>query len=294
MSTTDQAIASDLAALAADNKIRIPPLDVMLRAPAGNEATVASDGVAMLAASRIYVRRFARAAAGAAALACALALVAWLSNPLGLSADMSQIHGDLEQYIVYIGPLEVVSWSALVVLMTYIVATRIAERRVARRLVTGPSESLTTFAIGLRVAGTAGLVITIAMSFFANGLESYCDFWAPHDPVLGPAHAALVTTLIGTLLVAIAVAVLARHASAAARVAHSIVTVTGVSLGLATVVTGSRLDVGPKFATFATGDMPSLALRIVLTITGSLAVLIIVASGALRRHRREELSLRQP
>ncbi len=302
--STDQLISDDLAALAADNRLRIPALDVTLRAlaPARPAAAPATLDVALLATSRVYVRRFARAACGAVALTCALALVAWLSNPLGLSMEMSQFGSALEQYIVYIGPLEVTSWSALVVLMTYVAASRIAERRIASSVAASPADvlpalrararSLSGVATALRVAGTAALVITIALAWFGNGLDSYCAFWDDGDGVLGTLHAAIVAALLGTLVSAAAAGILARHTRAAERLAHPIVTAAGVALGLATVVTGSRLDVGPRFVTFAGGLVPSTALRIVLTITGSLAVLLVVASSALRRDRREQQSLR--
>jgi len=62
-------------------------------------------------------------------------------------------------------------------------------------------------------------------------------------------------------------------------------------LGATTVLVGLRLDVGPMFETFTAGVVPSTALRIALTITGSLAVLLVVASAALRRDRRETARL---
>lgn len=304
--STDQMIAGDLAALAADNQIRIPALDVALRTRVPAPA-VAPTGieVAVLAAAHVYARRFARTAAGAAALVCALALVAWLSNPLGLSTDMSRIGSELEQYIVYVGPLEVVPWLALAVVVTSLVARRLADRRVARWLAASPdpladirarARALSGLATGLRIAGPAALAITLAMDVFANGLDAYSTFWTPDDPVLGPVRVEIMAAMLATLLAAAIIGVgQARAACMTERLAHPLVTGLGVALGLATLIAGARLDVGPHFVwfvKFAGVPMPSTALRIALTITGSLAVLLVVASCALRRDHREQRSLR--
>lgn len=304
MSTADHTISSDLAALAADNKIRIPALDVTLRAlvPAAVEA--ARDGVAgvaLVAAAHAYTRRVGRAAAGAAALACAFALLAWLSNPLGLSTDMAMIGNVVEQYIVYLGPLEVVQWSVFLILVTYIVALRIAERRVARWLAASPPGTLTQhasrirgLALALRVAGPAALVIALAMTFFANGLYSYCEFWS-HDVVLRPMRTHMLAAVLAALLASVGVGVLTRHPRVAERLAHPIVTALGIAVAFTTLVVGARFDVGPRgtkwYVTVGSPYMPSLSLRTALTITGTLAVLLVVASAALRRDRREQRSL---
>jgi hypothetical protein len=76
--------------------------------------------------------------------------------------------------------------------------------------------------------------------------------------------------------------------------AHPAVTASGVALGVATVVAGLRLDVGPWFETFASAAVPSKASRVVLTVTGSLTVVLVVASAAVRRNQRERVCAEQP
>jgi hypothetical protein len=302
VSTHDQTIAGDLASLAADNRIRLPALDATLRAltPIDVDAAPVADNVALLAAARVYVHRLARAASGAAASLCALALLVWLSNPLRVAAG-SRIAGVLD-HAVYAGPLEVASWIGLVVLATHLAVLRIAEHRVARLLARSPSDvlahlrgrarSLARVATGLGVAGTASVVILLGLSWVSINLDRYSVFWdRDASGVLELMRHTMIAAVFGTLAVSASIGLVARSARLVSWLVHPAATASGVVLGAATVLVGLRLDVGPIFETFAAGIVPSTALRIVLTIAGTVAVLLVLASAALRRDRRETASL---
>jgi ribose/xylose/arabinose/galactoside ABC-type transport system permease subunit len=93
-------------------------------------------------------------------------------------------------------------------------------------------------------------------------------FWEHHlAGVLDVMHHAM----IATLAVSIAIAMVTRSARVAAWPAHPSVTAAGFVVGAVTVLLGLRLDVGPFFVT--------------------LAVLLAVASTALRRDRGERVRL---
>jgi hypothetical protein len=293
VSTVDETITGDLAAVAADNGRRLPALDATLRALAPSPATASEH--ALLAVTQVYAHRLARAVAGAVATLCTLALLAWLSNPLG-AAPGSRITGVLD-HLIYAGPAEVAPWIALIVLATHLATLRIAERRVARLLARAPStvhahlcpraRSLGRLATGLSVAGTASIVLALGLSWVSIGLDRYSVFWE-HDAsnVLELMRHTMIAAVLATIAVSTVLA-LARSP----RLAYPAVTASGIVVGATTVIIGLRLDVGPIFETFTAGFVPSTALRIVLTITGSLAVLLVVASTALRRERREDARL---
>jgi hypothetical protein len=299
VTTLDQTIASDLAALSADNRRGIPALDATLGAltPAHADArpTPPAPDLALLVASRVYAHRLARAVAGAAATLCTLALLVWLSNPLGV-APGSRITGVLD-HLIYAGPPEVAPWIALIVLATYLATLQIAERRVARLLARTPStvhtdlcaraRSLGRLATGLSLAGTASIVIALGLSWVSIGLDRYSVFWE-HDAsnVLELMRHTMIAAVLGTIAVSTALG-LARSP----RLTAPSVTASGIVVGATTVIVGLRLDVGPIFETFTAGFVPSTTLRIVLTLTGSLAVLLVVASTTLRRERREDARL---
>lgn len=304
MTTLDQTIASDLAALSVDNRRAIPAFDATLstltppRIDAPSPAV--AHGLALDAAAQVYVDRLVSAAAGAAATLCTLAVLVWFSNPFAL-APHSRI-ATLVDRIVYAGQLGFGAAIAIVVPATYVATRWLARRRGARLLARSRSDalvrlrdragSLAELAAGLRVAGTAGIVIVLGMSWVSISLDRYSLFWE-HDPagVLDVMHHAMIGAVLATLALSIGIAMVTRFTRVAAWLAHPVTTASGIVLGAVTVLLGLRLDAGPFFVTFAAARVPSTALRIALTITGTLAVLLVVASAALRRDRRERARL---
>jgi hypothetical protein len=182
-------LAQDLAALGADNRRGLAELDDVLRTSSvyrddrpGAEArrdALAEDrrrelAMMPLALAHVFAHRVARAAAGGAAMLCALVLVAMLLDPMTMRLATFAVPGlDIGMCITL---------SAGFILATYILVTWIAEARFARRmraaittrgdayrdldrLATGPLDvgyalirRADGWAVGLSLAGVVSLV----------------------------------------------------------------------------------------------------------------------------------------
>jgi hypothetical protein len=141
--TTDRMITTDLAALAADVRRDLPPIDTALRdtgvyrdglpgAQARRDALAEERRLQLalmpLAIAQVFAHRVGRAAAGAAAIVCSLALVMLLADPLLMRLVLWFVPG----LGVNIGICMMVASTAI--LVTYVVATWIAEAWFTRRM----------------------------------------------------------------------------------------------------------------------------------------------------------------
>jgi hypothetical protein len=104
----------------------------------------------------------------------------------------------------------------------------------------------------------------------------------------GPIAAQLLALLGGAIATSTAAAwLLARRPRGNPR----LMIASGVGIATVTALVGMRLDVGPLFVSLLTYEPPSLLLRLVLTITGTVGLFLLVAGIALRKRSREQHEL---
>jgi hypothetical protein len=315
--TTDERISQDLAVVGRVSRERPISLDMTLRkVGALREASPRSEGSpsllgAVLVCSRICAQRTARAWSGATALICIVALLVIVALPWGdppyfdprpapdstLLLVLMRV-GETFLELLYVGKVWVAAPLLGIVLGAYVVGARAAARRfepavaasqeplaVAHRL----ARQVDRWAIACMLAGTTAFILFFGMLQVAVGshglfrvFETYPEEGARNVNAwtLGFLGAAIVASSVGA-------AIVARRHGGSSRLMIAI----GAFLGFATLIVGLRYDVGPIHVTVFAHQYPSLALRVLLTATGTLGVFLVVAGVVLRRRDREEAEL---
>jgi hypothetical protein len=326
MSSLDSLITSDLAALGDDSRRNLVGLDDALRTTnmyrddrPGAEAR--RDALAderrrelvmmPLQLSHIFAHRVARAAAGATAIVCTLAIVAMLSDPLLLSFAVYFVpsmtsYGNLESLGLIL---------ALVVLGAYVLAMWFAQGWFARRmrdairtgddpyrdldaLARGPAEvaqqalrRVDGLALGLTFAGATALAVTLGYIFvIVDTFAGYPYSWSYR----GIMHAAALEKNLGMLiaaLVAVGVAafVIARasrlsESKLLARLGHWSTLAIAFAIGLATAYVGLHTLIAIRIRE----SLPSDDLRFLLALGTTVAIGLAAAWCLLWLRRREQ------
>ena len=324
--TIDKLIKSDLAELATD---------VRRDVPAAREAGIYRDGTAgaqarrdvlaeerrlqlalmPLAVAQVFAHRVARAAAGAAALLCALAMVAFLADPLLMRVVTWFVPG----LGVNIGTCIMIA--STLILVTYVVATWAAEAWFTRKmreavatehdvyadldkLARGPIEvaqklvrRVDGWSMGLFLAGAAALVSVFGYLVVIAGAFQPLSHVLSTTSLFAERAAA---GNLGPVLYAIAIAcgagfVVARGCerenrygelpSLVARLAHGSTLVIGAVVGLGVMFATARMVTRLAFR------LPEPGQRYLLAIFAEVALLAILACLALWWRRRERARL---
>ncbi len=313
--TTDERIAQDLAVVGRVSLQQPIALETTLRRihavrDPSTRSSPADLVHVVLRCSRIYAQRVSRAWSGVALLAAITALIALVAfphssalweqaRPTGSTAEIV-----LDVVIRTFGELLLVSkvWVAAMVLLVALAARHLGARVAARRFerVIGIAEDPATVSrqhvrrldrwpLAVAMSGTMAFILffgTMLVSIGEHGLyhifQTYSDEYVRqlNAWTLGMLLAAIVASCLGAAL-------LARTRRANTRLLIGI----GALLGLATVILGLRFDVGPLFVTVLAHERPSLVLRGLLTASGTIGLLLVVAGFMLRRRDREQAEL---
>ena len=329
--STDRLITSDLGALGAHARRELPPASEALRdtgiyrdghagAQARRDALAEERRVQLalmpLAIAQVFAHRVGRAATGAVALLCSAAMLMLLADPLLMRVVTWLVPG----LGLNLGTCLVAA--ATVLLVTYVVATWIAEAWFTRKmrhaiethadvysdldhLARGPVEMaqqlvrrIDGWSTGLWLAGVTslatvmGYLVVVAGAF--SSLErvlSSTSLFAERAAMenLGPVIYTLV--LAGALAVYVGRSC-ARESRMAEpspwmqRLSHWGMIVAGMAVGLVTMFEASRM-----MMRLYRGVLPSNELRYVLAIGGELAVLSLVTWTVLWWRRRERSRL---
>ena len=284
----DTLVHSRLEALARDNRRGIPPVATTLRAigavgeaPAAEREATTGD-LAVLDLARVFASRVARAAAGAMALVCTLALWLFAWNPwcddTGTAnvSDWSWSIGDACLAIVVV-----------LVLVAHATAGRVAMRVVERRLardgdaldiVRDLARRAASWALPLAIAGATSILAMFAVAELvvgvdhAIGVDNWVGFWwRPRTPSV---TSGLLELLVAIPLIAAASLAIARACAHGDRrwlrvLSHSALAPLGIAIGIAALTVRVRLD-----AAHTTGALV-------------LALLLVVTPIAVRLWRRE-------
>lgn len=323
MSTLDNLVTTDLAALANDNRRQLPTLDKTSRSiglnrddhatrPGESREHVPGELV-LVSMSRVFAHRIARAASGATAMVCAaVLLIVFKFGGLDDSERDRWWHWLTEPSIVFLGTLV-----GVLVLGAHVVASGIAERVFERSLhqtidrdrVAGPLDlgkrlirRADGWAVVLGITGVMSFMIMFGVLVFVLGGERWSLF-LDRDYRFGMiSPKSVFTDRSRDIAIAIALCLAAAIAIGRACVAehrshrrswwirlleHGTTVPTGVLLALVTLTIGFSLDVG-TIAQGSRGNVwPSSELRSALTVSGGAAVLLVVTGFTLIRRRRE-------
>jgi hypothetical protein len=301
MSTTDDWITQDLAVVASTSRERLPPIEVTLRALGAAPSTTGID-LALVVVGRVFVARVARAAAGLASFVCMIAMLVWLAVPRSkgwFEQERSvQALGVelLEERRFWLGLLVVA-----VALAAYVgasgIGARVFERTVrahvpieaARRL----ARRADSWSTAASITGIATFILGFGMFEVVLGDMGLIDLYWQRDPIevirlvmlvsLGGAFAA---TVAGAMFVV-------RTYGDVPELGSTVwMLLLGVALAVVTVILGVRFDAGPIFVTIANSARPLVAVRVILTAAGAIAVFFTTAGMVLHVRRREEKAIR--
>nr|HEX4316364.1 hypothetical protein [Kofleriaceae bacterium] len=289
---TDDAISNDLAVLATAHRRSLPPIAALRAlAPAPAATGPAHPAVALLGAAGAYASRVGELASHAAVLAGALSVVAlpWL-------------------YSVNLEDDDVPAWSQISVLQLAIsivvvalaargLAAAIAARRFARAVATaddpiaaarGLAGRFDTASLALAIASRSAFAIVLGKLLFAIGFDARWAEWFGRWLWMGPI---VEQTVVDAVVAAGAATVVGLGLGVAIargrlRIRPFAWGAAGAALGVATVVVGTRWDVGTFTDTFVSGADPSHALRIAVTAGGALAVVLVATALAVAMRRR--------
>ena len=296
MSNLDTLVTRDLAAATAANRVRLLPIDDTLRAVGASaaEATLEpSKGGALrlLVLSNIYAARIARGASGLAALVCVLAVVVSnLGTYVGLRTYTERGLGG--------APLGVASTLVLVILVVRLLVGAWASSAFSRTVETSPAqaerlvEHSERWTLVLGILGTFAFLMTFGVAYFTLRTESLdylpCAFdrscWGSGADA--EAYKAAVRDLaIVVPIVSIGALVVVRRP--AAWRARGATVALGLLILAITLWVGFRYDDGPWGPLDGTDYAPNAALRLGLTISGAIGMIVTLTSYALWRRRQE-------
>jgi hypothetical protein len=323
MTSVDKLITSDLALLASDSRQHLRTVDATLAAigtgsvgPEGSAREpalpLASHGLAVLALANVFTRRISRAATGAMALLCAVALLIVLANPWGYELyEMPHREHWFEIDAWWCWFLEGSGLSTAAAIAAVLAGTQLIARRIAaqwferrmreavrsadmvaagRRLV----HRVDPWAAYLEVAGATSLVTLVGVVTFVVGLSSWGWFWYPGN-VNGYFSDRLRDLAIAIPAIVVAAVPIARSVGAAPpapwlqAVSRWGLLPLGLVLGITTLTIGFSFDSGIAFPNVfeQVGRPLTSALRSGLTASGATATLLVVAGLTLRRRRRD-------
>lgn len=298
MSITEQRITEDLAVLGRMSRERTVDVETTLRAVVAGPATVASD-LGLLVLARVFVARVARAAAGVASLVGCGAILVWL----GLPRDERWLDGfGREQGLGAVLLRGSRWWLGLLVVcvsvLAYVagsrIAVRICERTAARArdpigAVRRLAQDAGSWATAASIAGITTFVVVFGMFQVVVGEPGLASLYSRDDTI--EMIRCLMEVSLDTavsIIVSSAIAVVWIRGRACALRNPGWLIPAGLVLGFVTLSAGARLDVGPILESFSHNARPSVALRIILTGTGTAAVFMTVTGLVLRRRWRED------
>jgi lipid-A-disaccharide synthase-like uncharacterized protein len=297
MSNLDALVTRDLAAAAATNRERLVPIDATLRAvgaaaPGAVPEQSTGSALRLLVLANIYAARVARSASGLAALVCVLVIVtSSLASYVGLRDYTEEGIGG--------APIGVASKLVLVVLAVRLIAGAWASAAFARTVGTSPGqvermvERSERWSLLLGILGTFVFLMTFGVAYFTLRTDSLdyfpCAFDASCWSGAGDAvtyKAAVRDLAIVVPIVSIGALVVVRRP--AAWRARGATIALGVLILAITLCVGYRYDDGPWGPPDAGLDYaPNPVLRLGLTITGAIGMIVALTSLALWRRRRE-------
>jgi hypothetical protein len=288
MTAFDRVVSSDFAALAADNRRRLPPVDDVLAglaAPSGQRDAPLTGDVVLVRLSGMYADRVARATAGAIGLICAVGLWAFLFGPGSRPiASYLPLGWMLQRDSASVG-----LWLAALMLAGYAGGRAFARRRFVRAVASEDQARRMVQAIDGRAVGFAIGGITASATLFgavawAIGAQRWDAFWDSGRS--GPLRDDL-----GIVIAAVAFA--AAHLGRACQrgscwvqlFERAAIVPAGLALGAIAVSGAWALDTGSLPG--ATDQASWSAIHTALTVGGAMGTLLITAGATLRRRRRE-------
>jgi len=331
MTTYDKLIAADLDSLGSESRQQLRTIDAALtaigvsrggrvmRSP-GESPAPGGGELALLRLASVFAHRVARAAGGAMAVACAVALLVILRNPFGYDVEESSpgafryIVGRWWSGLLDGGGVSIAAFAGVLLAGAYVVAGRTAERaferrlqraidggqgaqdplEVARRLVRRADGWSTAFAI----AGPTSIAVLFGVVMFVVGAASWGSFWFTGYSVGDLFEARLRDLTIAIPVVVLAAFAVGRACTGDPRCArglrwcraleHPATVPIGSVLGLATLLVGLSFDSGIGFPMPLDRLDSTSALRSVLTATGGAAIFLVTAGVTLRRRGREQ------
>ena len=294
--TLDEIVSADLTALAADSRRRLRSVDDSLRTlHAATRPVHVAVPPALLPLAAGFTARVARAAGGAAALACALVLLAVLH-------DSRIDHPGPQPWWAWMVDSNTAAITAMIAVkilaargLAGAVAARWVEARV-RRAAASPAALAElcarlarggdALAIGLSIAGTTCVVLVIGVMTWTLGSERWALFFYDR-PEAGALFVDRLRDLtIAAPCIAAAAAVVGLACARGARwplaLAHRSVALVAASVTILAVHAAIICDLRPfswheRFLGSASGA------RTVLTIAVALAVFVLAADRAVRR-----------
>lgn len=313
--TLDETVSSDLAALGADSRHRLRSVDDSLRALHAARRSARDTEVAvppaLLPLASAFAARVARAAGGAAALACTLVLLVALHDP---AIDHGRPYVWWRWFAIEGNAAAIAAVIAVVVLGKQAVAAAAARRWVEARVRSAAASpgALAELAarlarggdgwsIGLSIAGTTCAALVIAVVTWTVGPDRWTIFHYDGAEA-GPLFAHRLRDLtIAVPAIAAAALVIGRACARGARwpglFAHRIATPLATAVAAMAVFLVFACDLAPfswddRFASAA--DAP----RTVLTVAAALAIFVLTAGQAVRRraasYRADQLAAVSP
>ncbi len=280
---TDSRLTADLALLGRIAQERLPSVDTSLRR--FEAASTGSERIAVSLA-RMFVQRVGRIAAGATAIVGVAGTFARICVNIGPGRRDATLFERLLQ-----GPQ---LWVAVVLLgasaVAYGIATTIAARQIEHALQIGgvPAaqrlvDRVERWDIGLSIAGVLTPVLFFGMMRVVIGNEELDTFLHRHSP---PELSLPFGSTMALTVAALGIAYLGAIVVASLPLSTRIPVWAVVSAAAAFLITlwiGVSFDAGP--ANYTLYVRPSVPLRATLTMTGTLALFVLVSAAVLRRRR---------
>lgn len=302
--TTDDRISDDLAIVARTSRAQPIAIETTLRAvgaldaserPGSPEGTPTA-AIAMLQLSRIYVARVARAVAGTTSVACAGLLLAMLIVP-------HHLHDDALSHLAYMSKVWVTVSALAIVFAAHACASRVATRRFLRAVASGSRpRALVHGVAGWSTAGPIAGVMVLGL--FVGMMVAVLGGYSL-EFLIADQHAIDGWTAVRWLtLVTLAPAMVASIVGAAVVARMSLkrswrLVAVGAAMVVVTIAVGLSYDVGPVspeaklHERVFPAENPSVALRSILTATGTIGMFLVVSGAVLGIRRREDELLDQ-
>ena len=310
MTSVDETVAHDLAALAADSRRERRSAEDALRAAlarARREATPApiDRQLALVHAARVFAARIARAAAGAVAMLCAVAVLAVLHAPV-----LDRAPGTPPPWWVWPVDGNAAAIAMLIATLAsgaYVAAGSLAGRWIEerwRRAAAGTTAAdlaappgpriarlLDAAAVALPVAGATSALVVIGVLAWTAGRQPVTRLWLDGGEI-GTLFADRLRDLAIAIPIAIAAAgALGRACTRCGRWASFLERRGTAWLGIALALTAIRVaavhHLGPLSGSATPALVASSPLRTALTAAGALAAFLFSAGLALGWRRRE-------